>query len=114
MNRAFSAEGLTLHGSLGRCPRLLLKAAPLALNRCFCTSQTSLVSGKNGTCGSVQKHIPPTCHGAAIVADFASWKLALPSWNDQARAVYCAHRIFGCRVVRGGTRAWSEARASAF
>src|SRR5664279_4285183 len=33
MNRAFSARDLTLHESLGRCPRLIMKAAPLALSR---------------------------------------------------------------------------------
>src|SRR5450631_1732495 len=33
MNRAFSAVGLALRKSLGRCPRLVMNAAPLALNR---------------------------------------------------------------------------------
>src|SRR5438045_8206801 len=32
LNRAFSAKLLLLHKALGRCPRLLLIAAPLALN----------------------------------------------------------------------------------
>jgi hypothetical protein len=31
MNRAFSASVLALHGYLGRCPRLIMNAAPLAL-----------------------------------------------------------------------------------
>jgi hypothetical protein len=34
MNRAFSASGLALQESLGRCPRLVMNAAPLALDRC--------------------------------------------------------------------------------
>jgi len=33
MNRAFSAADLTLPESLGRCPRLFMNAAPLALDR---------------------------------------------------------------------------------
>jgi hypothetical protein len=32
MNRAFSAGPFALHKSLGRCPRLAMNAAPLALN----------------------------------------------------------------------------------
>ena len=34
MNRAFSAVGLAWHEFLGRCPRLRMNAAPLALNTC--------------------------------------------------------------------------------
>ena len=34
MSRAFSANDLELHMSLGRCPRLEMKIAPLALNKC--------------------------------------------------------------------------------
>jgi hypothetical protein len=33
MNRAFSAGGLILHDYPGRCPRLFINGAPLALNR---------------------------------------------------------------------------------
>src|SRR5205085_11875498 len=34
MNRAFSAVGLAWHEFLGRCPRLRMNVAPLALNTC--------------------------------------------------------------------------------
>src|SRR5437667_11171133 len=49
-----------------------------------------------------------------FLPDFLSWKLALPSWNDQARAVYCAHRVYGYRKVGGGTCPRSENPAPAF
>jgi hypothetical protein len=34
MNRAFSAGGFTFHEYLGRCPRLLMNAAPFGAKQC--------------------------------------------------------------------------------
>src|SRR5207249_11374182 len=42
MNRAFSAGGLALPEFLGRCPRLVMNAAPLALNRYVCSAKRLL------------------------------------------------------------------------
>jgi hypothetical protein len=53
VNRAFSAGGVFLISrSLGRCPRLEVNAAPLALNTCsaFAGRKNSIISASSFLC----------------------------------------------------------------
>jgi hypothetical protein len=60
MNRAFSAGGLALHKSLGRCPRLLMNAAPLALNKCLAATDFRIATNF-----SASRQAAPICVGLA-------------------------------------------------
>src|SRR5438477_703098 len=69
LNRAFSAGVLVLHTSLGRCPRLLMIAAPLALNRRLRTAKRLQIRERVLMCADLLLRQPDDADARLIPAE---------------------------------------------